>query len=1034
MMTTKTQQTIERLVETLKAQYPFRYITLRSAERSEDGAHKQPLHRWGDSQYQYDTYEKATQGGRRGVGLVIPKGILVVDVDAKTNTPEVLNRWKDYAVQHRVPIGRTATGGWHLMFRCDPSQFRGVVQQDLGDWGIVDLRTEGNYIAITHPLYKWYLPPEWSGGLPQVPDIIQQIQWTESTTKAVVHKFLSGEVVEDGGRNQALTLMALFSMGLYEALTGEVMDDEMFDEVRDWLNDHFVDEPEEKFAQDRSLYDRLLRYNKDGVKHYALSMLRKNATNPRLKTLLSVMGLQSEAEQKFGAVATTNGKSHHPITEKDTVYEVQWWKGDLYERTPRLRWVVDGLMALGDLVLVAAPPKAGKTTLIHELGFSIATGNPFYGMPTNKCQVAYWFNDETPEGEGERVRLYAERFGIDFRTYPYLLYAFHPVFPFGKFLEFVRKTLHHSVLFIDVVGRFMEEVNDYGYVQRFLSELKQVAVENQLCIICVHHASKNEPRNPIGSTAFTGGFDQMIFLQKDDEGYVHVSMDGRRPKRGRFTLRFNEQGFLVMDDMRPNLGRYMTTLKRIFSHSNYIFADKLDKDEADVLLKLHRKGLVQMKTNKEGDIYFRIPSDVHHLLQRLKAEVEEMERFAERIGDATDWTVYQTVSSLPSDTISDPSTTQPTQPTPIDGGGAVSEAGASEHDDDPDPTTPPPSSFDAYEYDWLDELDDGVLHTSYPSSDEGSGVLHTSYPLTPEGDEGLLTFTSSPLPDDTDIDEFAALLEQWAEEDLAQNTEQGGDTMVAAPAPPKTPTKPPKKPKYGGGEGDEDEESAQGGDDYFTLQGKGADPIVPEEDSLDEQQRLMNELVALYDRIRQLQEQPTKVQPVRTDLSSAPSFPYPDSPPDGLPLWEDLFEQVAKTGQPLGYGWSKCPPELYKWFVMNYPVIFLYNAHYDGCFRMAEAIIRKRQVHLPPKTIEMAKKWADAKRVVIRSPMWRKVQNKKTEFDLTNLPYQQRLAAILLSLLSAQEAYQRLMEKYGSAPKLQDLYKGWFAYVQEVEE
>jgi len=1007
-MMVKTQRKIEQLVETLKAQYPFRYITLRSAQFSEDGAHKQPLHRWGDPQYQYDTYEKATQGGRRGVGLVIPKGILVVDVDAKSNTEDVLNRWKDYAVQHRVPICRTATGGWHLMFRCDPSQFRGAVQQDLGEWGIVDLRTEGNYIAITYPLYKWYLPPEWSGNLPEVPDFVQQIRWTESTIRATVQKFLQGEVVEDGSRNQSLTLMALFSMGLYEALTGQVMDAELFDEVREWLNEHFVDEPEEKFAADRHLYDRLLRYNRDGVKNYALSVLRKNTQNPHLKTLLSVMGLQSEAEQRFGAVASTNGKSHHPITDKDTVYEVQWWKGDLYERTPRLRWVVDGLMALGDLVLVAAPPKAGKTTFIHELGFSVATGEPFYGMPTNKCQVAYWFNDETPEGEGERVRLYAERFGIDYRTYPYLLYAFHPVFPYAKFLDFVRKTLHHSVLFIDVIGRFMEEVNDYGYVQRFLSELKQLAVDNQLCIICVHHASKNEPKNPIGSTAFTGGFDQMIFLNKDDEGYVHVSIDGRRPKRGRFTLRFSEQGFLVMDDMRPNLGRYMTILKRIFTHSNYVFADKLDKEEADVMLKLHRKGLVQMRTNKDGDIYFRIPSDVHHLLQRLKAEVEEMERFAERMGEPTDWTVYQTVSLPPS--APDPTT----QPTPIDGGG---------DDDDPEPTTPPPSSFS----EGLDDL--------------GSGELYTSAPLTPEGDEELSTSASSPAPDEDEIDDFAALLEQWAAEDKAAGKwwaieAEGGDGMpVETPAPPRTPTKPPKKPKYDGGEdGDnKDDESAKGGDDHIIIQGKGADPIVPE-DTLDEQQKLMNELVSLYDRIKQLQEQPTKTQPVRTDLSSAPSFPYDQPPPDGLPLWEDLFEAVAKTGKPLGEGWSKCPPDLYRWFVMNYPVIFLYNNNYDTCFVLASKIIRGQVVSVPPRMVNIAKRWADAKRVVLRCPMWRRVQNQKTEFDLTNLPYQHRLAAVLLTLLVANEGHRLLMSKYGSAPKLQDLYKGWFAYVQEVEE
>ena len=70
------------------------------------------------------------------------------------------------------------------------------------------------------------------------------------------------------------------------------------------------------------------------------------------------------------------------------------------------RWLVEGLLPLGAVAILAAPPKAGKTDLATALSYAVATGAPFAGRKTEPGPVL-WMNGE--EFPAERAHLVAAR-------------------------------------------------------------------------------------------------------------------------------------------------------------------------------------------------------------------------------------------------------------------------------------------------------------------------------------------------------------------------------------------------------------------------------------------------------------------------------------------------------------------------------------------------------------------------------------------------------------------------------------------------
>jgi len=60
-------------------------------------------------------------------------------------------------------------------------------------------------------------------------------------------------------------------------------------------------------------------------------------------------------------------------------------------------WLIEGMLPEGYLVLLASPPKSGKTCLATAMALAIATGTPFAGRETKQGAVLWLSAEENPE-------------------------------------------------------------------------------------------------------------------------------------------------------------------------------------------------------------------------------------------------------------------------------------------------------------------------------------------------------------------------------------------------------------------------------------------------------------------------------------------------------------------------------------------------------------------------------------------------------------------------------------------------------------
>ena len=89
---------------------------------------------------------------------------------------------------------------------------------------------------------------------------------------------------------------------------------------------------------------------------------------------------------------------------RERVEEVRaWFENGELQREAR-GWVVEGLLALGDVAILAGRPKDGKTCLAAALAQAVAAGTPFAGMRTAGTRVMYFAAEES-YAEWERAVL-----------------------------------------------------------------------------------------------------------------------------------------------------------------------------------------------------------------------------------------------------------------------------------------------------------------------------------------------------------------------------------------------------------------------------------------------------------------------------------------------------------------------------------------------------------------------------------------------------------------------------------------------------
>ena len=201
---------------------------------------------------------------------------------------------------------------------------------------------------------------------------------------------------------------------------------------------------------------------------------------------------------------------------------------DLIARnTPPPVELVEGLLAVGELVLLTATAKTGKSWYLLQMAKAIASGVPFLGRATRQGEVVY-VNSENGEVAWEgRTRNAGEAMGIQ----PTRRQLFHACtrgqgVTLANLVEDLKEGMEKEGLakvaaiiidpFYSLAGGLDE--NAAGEVAAVMLGLQRLAEESGAAVIVAHHTGKGEQGKKTifdrarGSSAFGGSVDTFISL------------------------------------------------------------------------------------------------------------------------------------------------------------------------------------------------------------------------------------------------------------------------------------------------------------------------------------------------------------------------------------------------------------------------------------------------------------------------------------------------------------------------------------------
>lgn len=215
-----------------------------------------------------------------------------------------------------------------------------------------------------------------------------------------------------------------------------------------------------------------------------------------------------------------------------------------------VEFVIDGLVPVG-LVILASPPKYGKSWLCLDMALSVAMGRDFLGFKTNKSGVLYLALEDRWDRLIERSgKLLNEKnlpslfnCGIDSET---LDNGF-----IQSLDDFLKEHPETKLIIIDtfvkIRGEAKRNESAYAVDSREAGTIKKFADNHGVAVILVTHTRKGiDPDDPFvnitGTYGVAGAADDMIVLTKQKRGddVTKMSVTGRDVPYEEFPLIFDK--------------------------------------------------------------------------------------------------------------------------------------------------------------------------------------------------------------------------------------------------------------------------------------------------------------------------------------------------------------------------------------------------------------------------------------------------------------------------------------------------------------
>jgi hypothetical protein len=199
------------------------------------------------------------------------------------------------------------------------------------------------------------------------------------------------------------------------------------------------------------------------------------------------------------------------------------------------RYIVKGIIAAGDLVLVIGPPGAGKSALVPLMTYAVALGRPVFGRPVQAGKVLY-VAAEDAHGMPGRVHALKRRYGDagDFFLVDGATDLFSPEGEAEELRALVRRE-KPAVVVIDTLaaafpGMRENESQDMGAAITLARSFGRDDGDTPgPAVILLHHVPKGDESTPRGHGILNGDADVVLRLARGiDSGTVTVSFGKNR--------------------------------------------------------------------------------------------------------------------------------------------------------------------------------------------------------------------------------------------------------------------------------------------------------------------------------------------------------------------------------------------------------------------------------------------------------------------------------------------------------------------------
>lgn len=221
--------------------------------------------------------------------------------------------------------------------------------------------------------------------------------------------------------------------------------------------------------------------------------------------------------------------------------------------------VVDGMVAKGTLGLLVSPDGVGKTFTAVALSCSVATGTPFLGHAIRKPGPVLYLASEGLESIKPRVAAWARHYEKDLADLDGVhlstveagsLALLNPADTQAIIDDIDRLGVKPAMVVIDTLamGGGLEDENSNGQMGLLMANLRRLAEATGAFILMVHHASKDNPRNPRGASALRAACSTVLILSGADDSMALKLDKYRHGPDGLVIAVRKHDGYVIDDD------------------------------------------------------------------------------------------------------------------------------------------------------------------------------------------------------------------------------------------------------------------------------------------------------------------------------------------------------------------------------------------------------------------------------------------------------------------------------------------------------